>query len=307
MWRPSVAGAAQARRTPYSVAGDWSMRACLRRLAALGSVCLVAACAPSAGGPAAGPTGVPAATVASTRVGGTATPAPASSPAPAAEHPAQLLDLTEWKVQLPVNAAGEMTGRYLEVLQPRLRTYASAPHFTVRGDGVQFRAPVNGVTTSGSRYPRSELREMANGGMSMASWSTESGTHTMVVEQAITAVPAVKKHVVAGQIHDGSDDVLTIRLEYPRLLVDHNGVNGPVLTGSYVLGTRFTVKIEAGDGQIKVYYNGSETPADTFPKSGSSNYFKAGAYTQSNCTREARCNTDNYGEVVIYRLEVTHR
>ena len=135
----------------------------------------------------------------------------------------------------------------------------------------------------------------------------DSGTHTMMVEQAITAAPAVKKHVVAGQIHDGSDDVLTIRLEYPRLFVDHNGVDGPTLTSSYVLGTRFTVKIEAGDGQIKVYYNGSETPADTFPKSGSSNYFKAGAYTQSNCTREARCNTDNYGEVVIYRLEVTHR
>ena len=277
------------------------MAAALLRWAALWGVCLVGACTPSVGRQTGGLVSTPA--TATTPVPGV----PGAPPVPAAEHPALLLDLTEWKVQLPVNAAGDMTGRHLEIPQPRLRTYASAPYFTVRGDGVQFRAPVNGVTTSGSRYPRSELREMANGGMSMASWSTESGTHTMVVEQAITAVPAVKKHVVAGQIHDGSDDVLTIRLEYPRLFVDHNGVDGPVLTGSYVLGTRFTVKIEAGDGQIKVYYNGSETPADTFPKSGSSNYFKAGAYTQSNCTREARCNTDNYGEVVIYRLEVTHR
>src|SRR5919106_4504293 len=149
-----------------------------------------------------------------TRAGPTPTPTAVAS---TAEFPAQLLDLTNWKITLPVNAAGETTGRPLEILQPQLARFVSTPNFAVRGDAVQFRAPVNGVTTSGSSYPRSELREMANGGTTNAAWSTTTGTHTMMIEQAITAVPQAKRHVVAGQIHDGSDDVLTTRLEQPPL------------------------------------------------------------------------------------------
>jgi hypothetical protein len=36
-------------------------------------------------------------------------------------------------------------------------------------------------------------------------------------------------------------------------------------------------------------------------------YFKAGAYVQSNCQREAVCAPTNYGEVLIYKLSVAHR
>jgi hypothetical protein len=148
---------------------------------------------------------------------------------------------------------------------------------------------------------------MTENGTKLASWSTTTGAHTMTIDEAITAVPQTKPHVVAGQIHDAKDDVLTIRLEQSRLFVDHNGTDGGTLTTSYVLGTRFTVKIEATDRQIKVYYNGSATPADTLTLDRDGNYFKAGVYTQSNCTRERTCSADNYGEVVIYHLDVTHR
>jgi hypothetical protein len=278
--------------------GSWA--AC-RRLVLIGLVGLTA-CKP-AGDP--GPRVVPS-PMALTRAAATATAVVAPA-APAGEHPAQVLDLSNWKITLPVNAEGAFSGRPFEILQPQLRAFTSAPYFQVRGDGVQFRAPVNGVTTSGSRYPRSELREMAENGTKNASWATDSGVHTMVIEQAITAVPASKRHVVAGQIHDGNDDVLVVRLEHPRLYVDHNGVDGPVLTPSYTLGTRFTVKIEASNGEIRVYYNGSAMSADTYKKVGAGNYFKAGAYTQSNCTRETVCTAENFGEVVIYRLEVSHQ
>jgi hypothetical protein len=231
----------------------------------------------------------------------------ATGAASTAQYPAQVLDLANWKLTLPVNAGGATIGVPLEIQQPALATYTQEPYFRVLDDGVQFRAPVNGVTTSGSRYPRSELREMTNNGTRQASWSTTEGVHTMVIDQAITAVPAAKPHVVAGQIHDATDDVLTIRLEQPRLFVDHNGTDGATLTSSYVLGTRFTVTIQASEGAIKVYYNGSVTPADTLPLSGGGNYFKAGVYTQSNCTRERTCTLDNFGEVVIYHLTVTHQ
>jgi hypothetical protein len=217
-----------------------------------------------------------------------------------------VLDLTGWKLTLPVDDAGEPAGRPAEVTQPRLATFRLDPVFTLQGEGVRFRARTDGVTTPGSSYPRTELREMSPDGARLAAWSTESGRHTMVVEEAITALPATKRHVVAGQIHDGEDDALTVRLESSRLFVDHNGVDGATLTRGYVLGTRFAVRIEASGGAIRVFYNGSETPADTLERRGGGMYFKAGVYTQSNCQREASCGAQNAGEVVIYRLQVTH-
>lgn len=247
----------------------------------------------------------------------TRTPAPTATPQPPAPTatpnsscgtlPSQILNLANWKLTLPLNSSGGLGGDAAEILQPQLASYCNSPYFVVNGSGVQFRAPVNGATTSGSSYPRSELREMTNNGSALASWSTTSGTHTMFIDQAITTVPATKKHVVAGQIHDPSDDVITVRLEYPKLFVDHNGVAGNTLTTNYVLGTRFTVKFEASGGQIRVYYNGSATPNDTLSRSGSGMYFKAGDYTQSNCDTDSPCSATNYGEVIIYGLTVTHQ
>lgn len=222
----------------------------------------------------------------------------------ASTYPAQILNLTNWKQTLPTGSSGSPS----EITQTSLATYSNTPYFQVNsaGSGVQFRAPVNGVTTSGSGYPRSELREMTNNGKDKASWSTTSGAHGMYIDQAITAVPKSKKHVVAGQIHDSSDDVIVIRLEYPRLFIDINGNSGPTLDANYTLGKRFNVKFIASNGKINVYYNGGKTPAYVLSKSGSGNYFKAGAYTQSNCSKETVCSSDNYGEVVIYKLLVEH-
>lgn len=219
-------------------------------------------------------------------------------------YPSQVLDLADWKQTLPTGSSEKPK----EIKQPALATFAEKKYFHVNdgSNGVTFRAPVNGVTTSGSGYPRSELREMTDGGKSLASWSTTSGTHTMFIDQAITAVPDKKKHVVAGQIHDADDDVIVVRLEYPKLFIDINGKEGPILDPKYVLGKRFTVKFVAEGGKIKVHYNGSAEPIHTIAKKGSGHYFKAGAYTQSSCSKESDCSDDNYGEVVIYKLAVEH-
>lgn len=227
---------------------------------------------------------------------------------PTSTLPSQVLNLTNWKLQLPTGSEGSVT----EIKQPALASYQIDPWYVINStrDGVRFRAPVNGVTTSGSNYPRSELREMTNNGSTNASWTSGSGTHTMFLDQAFTAVPQTKKHVVAGQIHDSSDDVIVIRLEYPKLFIDINGSDGPTLDANYTLGKRFTVKFEASGNQTKIYYNGSTTPAYTLSKSYSGAYFKAGAYTQSNCSTEGTsslCNANNYGEVVVYQAIVTHQ
>ena len=221
-------------------------------------------------------------------------------------YPAQIFDLTNWKETLPIGSSGSPT----EIKQPALATYSYDPYFVVNSgcDGVRFRAPVNGVTTSGSSYPRSELREMTNSGTTNASWATDSGVHNMFIDEAVTAVPITKRHIVVGQVHDSFDDVIVIRLEYPKLFIDINGSAGPTLDANYTFGKRFTVRFVASNGQISIYYNGSANPAYTLNKIGSGNYFKAGAYTQSNCSKELSgdCVSTNYGEVIIYNVWIAH-
>lgn len=220
-------------------------------------------------------------------------------------YPSQVLDLTNWTITLPIGEQKDAT----EIKQPELATYKIDPWFMPEANGIRFRAPVNGMTTVGSKYPRSELREMTNNGKTRASWSSNVGTHTFFVEQAISAVPKKKQHVVAGQIHNETQDILVIRLEHPSLYVNVGGKNVRTLDNHYTLGKRFTVKFVVSDGQTKVYYNNSNIPSYTLTKNYSGAYFKAGAYTQSNCDKEGSallCNTNNYGEVIIYQASVTH-
>src|SRR5687768_12830048 len=97
----------------YSFAGDRAVGTRLStRRSRLAALCAVVtawvACAPAAGAPAAAGTAV-------------RTP-PTSTPAAAAEHPGRVLDLTNWKLQLPVSASGSTAGRPLEISQPALGT-----------------------------------------------------------------------------------------------------------------------------------------------------------------------------------------
>ncbi|WP_405060596.1 polysaccharide lyase family 7 protein [Kribbella sp. NBC_01505] len=218
---------------------------------------------------------------------------------PGPQVPADVLDLTNWKVTLPIGSSGSPT----EVKQPALDSYSNDPFFKVVGDGVQFRAPVNGVTTSGSSYPRSELREM--NGSSNASWSSTSGTHTLVVRESFDHLPAEKPQLVGAQIHDADDDVSVFRLEGSSLYITNGDTtHHKLVTSSYVLGTVFEAKFAVGGGQVKAYYNG--TLQTTISKNFSGAYFKAGAYTQANCTNSSPCAATNYGQTTLTSVTVTH-
>ncbi len=222
-----------------------------------------------------------------------------------ARVPGDVLDLGPWKLTLPIDDPRE-AGSPWEILQPELATFSIDPHFMLdaSGEAVIFQAHAGGTTTDNSGYPRSELREMTADGAELASWSTSEGTHTMTMVQAITALPEVKPHVVAGQIHDAEDDVVMIRLEGEHLFVEGGGDELGTLDDAYVLGTEFTVVVEAHDGEIDVYYEDLSRPAVTVPRDVDGCYFKAGAYTQSN--EEQGDAPDAYGEVVIRDLVVEH-
>jgi len=220
--------------------------------------------------------------------------------------PASVLNLTNWKLTLPVDGCDKDEWAD-EVTQPALSTFRDSRFFTVNsGRGVVFRARVDGArTSSNTKYPRSELREMTDRGERRASWSNKSsgdGTHKMTMEAAITATPSTKPHVVAAQVHDDSDDVIMIRLYGRQLVVDADDSNVRLLLDdNYQLGQRFTVSITASNGHIRVVYNGSRSV--DYKRSGSGMYFKAGCYTLSNTSYD---RADLFGEVVIFRLSVSH-
>lgn len=222
-------------------------------------------------------------------------PAPAPPVAPATARGAWPgLNLDRWKLTLPIGSKHKPT----EILNPTLKTFRDPRYFYVNGtnDGVVFSCPGNGVTTQNSSNPRSELREMLAGGKDEARWSTHRGTHTLTIQQAITAAPHA---VVAGQIHDADDDVTVFRLEGSNLYSTKGDDSHAVLiTSSYVLGTAFTAEFIATGGAITVKYNGSTVQTITGNRKGC--YFKVGSYHQSGGSGSAAA------EVVVYSINLVH-
>jgi hypothetical protein len=223
------------------------------------------------------------------------------------DGPSKVLDLANWKITLPV-AKSDNAKSPEEVLQPDLATFETTPWFetTSNCDAVVFRAPVNGVTTSGSSNPRSELREMTDDGKANASWSSTAGTHTMVVTEAFTHLPDVKPELVGAQIHDADDDITVFRLEGRNLYVTKgDDPHYKLVTDNYALGTKFEAKYLVSGGKIEAFYNGvlQTTISERFRGA----YFKAGAYTQANCSDSSPCSKSNYGETTVYSVAVSHQ
>ena len=211
--------------------------------------------------------------------------------------PGRLLDLKNWKLTLPIGQKGKPE----EIHGPDLSSFTNEFFRLNEADnGVVFTANAGGVTTSGSSYPRSELREM--NGTEKAAWDSTAGTHTLDVCEAITKTPTAKPEVVSAQIHDTEDDVLQIRLEGTTLSVQYDDGKGEaVLDPAYRLGTPFRVTIVVTADGIAVSYNGEhKTDIKT---SGSGWYWKVGAYVQSNPSKGEA--PDAVGEVVVYSLDMS--
>lgn len=204
-------------------------------------------------------------------------------------YPADLLNLANWKINLPV--AGP-DGSSQEILQPDLATFADPRYFYLNAakDGVVFRCPTMGATTPNTRFPRTELRE-TNGG-ERAAWSSRVGTHTMLVTAAIVPDGAP---VVCAQIH-GENDVLMIRQRGPKITLLWGGRQYGDLTPSYA-GEKFTIRLVAAGGKVFVKYNAQEEI--TLPWVSGDLYFKAGAYVQQH-------GGVGQAEVVLYDLTVKH-
>jgi len=167
------------------------------------------------------------------------------------------------------------------------------------GQGVVFSAYVNGSHTSGSEYPRTELREYTSKG-EPASWSNTVCTHTLTVRHAYTHLPEKRPEIVGAQILSGGGEVLQVRLNNPNIVVYGPGGN-PVIEPKYTLGTAVTVEVVAANGGIQVSLDGEVKYK--IAHSGSGWYFKTGAYVQSNLNYD---DPSQYGEVLVYNVTVAH-
>lgn len=217
---------------------------------------------------------------------------------PENKFPSDILNLLNWKITLPSGKKGSPE----EIKQPDLLKFSN-PFFYVNtvNNSVVFIAECGGFTTSGSKYPRSELREMNS--KELASWDIAKGSHLMSWTAAITHIPFVKQQVVVGQIHNDKDDLMFIRLSKNILEVVHNSVIYGILDENYKLGSKYTMSILAKEGEITVTYNNTKKIIIK-PKNSKANYFKLGMYTQSNVSKGDKAKT--YGKVEIYDCLVIH-
>lgn len=241
--------------------------------------------------------------------------------------PADLLDLSRWREDLPIDAAGGFTGTAVVVTQPALASYVKQPYFYPLGGSVVLAAPAGGATSSGSSYPRSELREMADGGGSnLASWGIDDGhTHTLIVTMTADVHELVAKpRMVVGQIHDATSTppiklTLNNTLSARGLHVELNSsTQSGFLISPLADGAQFTYKIVCDHANgIRIYAALGDvtalpaSPQYTFPASAflaasrtSGCYFKAGAYVNSNPSNGE--SPTAVGSVAMASLSVTH-
>lgn len=200
-------------------------------------------------------------------------------------YPADLFG-KNWKITLPYDGPDE--GIYAdEIKQPALATYSSTYcRLGHTSRSVLFTAYHGAPTTSGSKNTRSELREMVNDGLALAKWDGRTGTHRMEVELAVNALTTVKPETVLAQIHNGSDDITTLRAEgiegtdRVELWISNGNTSHGFPVGEVLKGQRFAFAFDVAGGRVRFEFNGARlnytvaAAADCF--------FKVGAYLQSN-------------------------
>lgn len=222
------------------------------------------------------------------------------------------IDLSKWKLTLPVDAKGSRDGKPQEVGPKELVAGFQSEYFKVDDRGVvRFWCPVDGVTTKGTDYPRSELREMLAPDDSSINWRF-GGTHVMKARCRIVQLPSSPK-VVIGQIHGYSGTARPlIKLQYNKDRVEalvkispNSGKDQKLTFAGMTTKEDLVYEIKLDEGTLFVTVNGSTQSVDVLANdrgwADETFYFKAGVYPQSN-----EGNSTDGARVEFYELSVMH-
>ncbi len=231
--------------------------------------------------------------------------------------PSGNFNLSNWKITLPVDQKGTVGGAAVEV--QNLSGYQNSKYFYTGSDGAMvFYAPVNGATTKGSSYARSELREM--NGSERAAWNLSTGGF-MSATLEVDAAPnreGVGGRLVVGQIHGQDDELVRLYWENGTVYFANDRA------GSGNTETKFTLKDASGETpdislnekfsytinakgsslDVDVYADGKVYESSTKINSvwqSDKFYFKAGAYLGAN-----ESNGSGAGQASFYALDFNH-
>ncbi len=227
--------------------------------------------------------------------------------------PSSILNLSHWKLTLPVDEHHGTSGEAAEIsTRDLLNGYRSGYFCANPAGGVKFWAPVDGATTDGSEYPRSELRYMIDPDDHRVNWAPDETSARLSARLVVERVPSSTRKVVVGQIH-GFETKVYVMLRYQyhpesdsgsvaaMVNEDPSSPHGTNYGEVFGLpnGQPFTYSIAVANREITVKVNGH--PLTAFHVQHGwlhvPMYFKAGSYTLAS----GSSSTDG-GRVTIYSL-----
>ncbi|GAA4848838.1 polysaccharide lyase family 7 protein [Algivirga pacifica] len=231
--------------------------------------------------------------------------------------------LVDWKITLPVDANGDDSAdapnvdsrnkNAHEVKDANLIDYTYTPYFYAANGEVYFRGHCAGATTSGSKYPRSELRQRVGGGDNY--WSVNDYQY-LQTELRVTHLPVEKPEVSMVQIHGPVDEPLRVQYHANQgVYIIWNETNKDTANAlDYSLGERLRVTVTVDNGDITCLIENldrSTSYSKTWASSDATGYFKVGCYTQSSIfLSEFKTGYNNepldaYGEIAVKSITLT--
>lgn len=238
---------------------------------------------------------------------------------PADKSELEFLDYWQLDTNLPTGTSYQNS---LSKSTTDLDTYSDSYFRIVTGGGVSMKARFGGaVTSTGTAYARTELREMADAS-TKAAWDCTSKAKQMFARLRIKTTGRFKPEMSVVQIHDGSSDNLQVLYQYDaaqnanvlpasgaigdkgKIVVKWNGKSSEVdpLDAAYVVGDTIEITVTAngaaGTGSMRVDYknvtqsNKTSWAAHAFEATTGGCYFKAGNYHQS-CSKTFVDGTSN--------------
>jgi len=246
-----------------------------------------------------------------------------------ASPPGELFDLTHFVLQLPTCTAPKCSNSIDQISQPELKSYTSAYFFTDPDtNAMTFWCPIDGKHTSGSNYPRSELRENQN-----LSWNNDGkgdwtfiGYHQLNVTLKVLEEPTTKT-ITIGQAHgaaigstsiSGSCSIIS-EFEWDNgKLVNHmRGAQSgdtcssvsQTLGGTYTVGESFSYSIVVNNKDVSIWTTkGGWSKPYTYSWWNTSGpntywlYFKAGDYVQ-----DSGSSSTVGGKIAITAITTSHQ
>ncbi|WP_281615698.1 polysaccharide lyase family 7 protein [Flammeovirga sp. SubArs3] len=225
--------------------------------------------------------------------------------------------LTDWKVTLPIDGQGRDNQKQfdvetriknpLEIADGAIVDFEYKPYFYAKNGEVFFRAHCAGVTTKGSKYPRSELRQRS--GYGNLYWSMDLPQY-LETELRVTSVPVYKPEVCITQIHGPDDEPLRVQYHTRKGVYIVWNENNKDYDNAvpYKLGEQLKITVSVDKGYITCHIQNLDQNKEykkiwkSMDKTG---YFKVGCYTQaskfqSQIKSGARDEPKNsYGEVAV--------